>query len=169
MAGVAGDFAGLARLIGNTVALATPEWQAQLCQGMGAACLKQLMDEFRDSRDPYGNPWKPLVLRKGKPLLATGRLRASCTLIPRDSGFAIIIGAAYAETHQYGKAGIKPVNKRVLSWKVRGQSKRFFAASVTIPQRMMIPPTDNLGPYWTQAIRGEAELRVKALFSGRAP
>jgi phage gpG-like protein len=169
MAGVAGDFKGLARLVGSAIAVASPQWQAQLCQGMGVAALKQLMDEFRESRDPYGKPWAPLKMRKGKPLLATGRMRASCTVVPRDRGFAIIIGAAYAATHQYGHANIKPTNKRALSWKVRGSSKRFFAKSVSVPQRMMIPPVDNLGPLWDGAIRKEAELRVKALFSGRGP
>jgi len=169
MAGVSGDFAGLARLIGQVSAVTTPQWQAQLCQGMGVAALKQLMDQFRDSRDPYGTPWKPLVLRKGKPLLDTGRMRASATLVPRPNGFMIVIGASYAPTHQYGKKGIKPIRARALAWKVRGSNKRFFAQSVDIPQRMMIPPTDNIGPYWDKAIRDEAELRVKALFSGRGP
>jgi phage gpG-like protein len=169
MAGVSGDFTGLARLIGQVSAVTTPEWQAQLLQGMGVAALKQLMDQFRDSRDPYGKPWAPLVLRKGKPLLDTGRMRASATLVPLPHGFEIVIGASYAATHQYGKRGIKPVRAKALSWKVRGSSKRFFAQSVDIPQRMMIPPGENPGPYWMKAISDEAELRVKALFSGRGP
>lgn len=32
---------------------------------------------FRDSRDPWGRPWKPLKVRKGKPLIDTGKLRSS--------------------------------------------------------------------------------------------
>jgi len=167
MAGVSGDFTGLARLINRVNLVATPQWQASLCQGMGAAALKQLMDQFRDSRDPYGNAWKPLRLRAGKPLLRTGRMRASATVVPRPDGFELVIGAQYAPVHQYGKANIRPVRARNLSWKVGG--KRFFAKSVTIPQRMMIPPIDNIGPYWDAAIRAEASLRIKALFSGRTP
>lgn len=167
MAGVVGDFVGLARLIGQTEAIAGPVFKAHLLQGMGVAALKQLMDQFRDSRDPYGTPWKPLVIRRGKPLLRTGRLRASATLVPRADGFAIVIGAAYAAVHQYGKAHIRPRRARMLAWRHGGKS--FFAKEVSVPQRMMIPPADNIGPYWDRAIRAEAELRVKALFSGRGP
>lgn len=166
MAGVSGNFTGLARLIGQVSAVTTPQWRTGLLHGMGVAAMKQLMDQFRDSRDPYGNPWKPLVLRKGKPLLDTGRMRASVTVVPKENGFELVIGASYAPVHQYGKANIRPVHARMLAWKMRGSSKKFFAKSVSIPQRMMIPPTDNIGPRWDKAIRAEADLRIRDLFAG---
>jgi phage gpG-like protein len=167
MAGVTGNFAGLLRLIGDVNAVTTPAWRAQLCQGLGTAALKQLMDEFRESRDPYGVPWQPLKIRKGKPLLDTGRMRASVSLVAQPGGFEITIGVAYAATHQYGAKNIRPRRARMLSWKTGG--KRYFAKSVTVPQRMMIPPSDNPGPLWSAALYTEADLRVRAHFEGRGP
>jgi phage gpG-like protein len=154
MAGVTGNFAGLLRLIGDVNAVMTPAWRAQLCQGLGTAALKQLMDEFRESRE-------------GKPLLDTGRMRASVSLVAQPGGFEITIGVAYAATHQYGAKNIRPRRARMLSWKTGG--KRYFAKSVTVPQRMMIPPSDNPGPLWSAALYTEADLRVRAHFEGRGP
>jgi phage gpG-like protein len=166
MAGVRGDFAGLSALISAVGFAQAPAFRAQLAQGMGVAAMKQLADEFQQSRDPYGKPWAPLKLRRGKPLLATGRLRASAALLPRPGGFEIVMSAEYARTHQEGRSNIRPVRAKLLSWKVRGSGKRYFAKSVTVPQRMMLPAANNLGPYWSAALNAEAERRVRELFSG---
>lgn len=165
MAGVRGDFAGLARLTEAAGRLITPEFRAESAMVMGAAGMKQLMDSFRQGRDPYGQPWAPLKLRKGKPLLDTGRLRASAALRPRPAGFEIVMTADYAGTHQTGKT-IRPVKARLLSWTVRGNKKRFFARQVTIPRRQMLPTRERLGPYWTRALSDAWRKKAAQLFTG---
>jgi phage gpG-like protein len=167
VAGVRGNFAGLVKLRERIGHAMTPQFQAEMAQGWGAACLKELMDEFKQSRDPYGRPWKKLALRRGRPLLLTGRMRASASVRPRPAGFELVITAAYAATHQYGFKGIKPVRAKALSWQVKGRKKRFFAQSVDIPRRQMIPDKGRLGK-WGDAIKREGRRRVATLlFKGR--
>lgn len=60
---------------------------------------------FRTSRDPWGNAWKKLVVRKGKPLLHTGQLRGSIS--PRIRGkdsVQVFSGDTPAKSnlHQFG-------------------------------------------------------------------
>lgn len=67
---------------------------------------------FKDSRDPYGQPWKPLApatiarRRKGSstPLLDTGRLRNSITRRVLAGGNGVEIGSnvIYAAIHNFG-------------------------------------------------------------------
>src|SRR5688572_17070122 len=146
MAGVRGNFAGLARLRGRLAELASPGFKARLAQGMGVAAMTQLSTGFQRSQDPYGRAWKPLKYRKGKPLLKTGRLRASATVLPAPAGFQLVLTADYASFHQSG-------------------TRR-------IPRRQMIPEgaTGGLGPRWTKALRAEADKRVREeLFLGKGP
>ena len=39
----------------------SPRFRTNMAKACGAAALKQLMDEFRYERDPYGTPWRPLA------------------------------------------------------------------------------------------------------------
>jgi phage gpG-like protein len=104
---------------------------AQLAARMAATMTKLLADEFRQSRDPYGVPWKSVfrnrkkdraararaykrASRSGKalssvrdrPLIDTGRLRAAA--VARTSvhsgatNVRVIIPVAYATYHQEG-------------------------------------------------------------------
>jgi hypothetical protein len=173
----------------------------------GNTGMKLLMDSFRKSRDPYGNPWKPVVrnrkkdrrararriarglpVKRAKPLLDTGRLRASAALNRvGPEGFEIVMTADYAGAHQYGakiqrKGGAYAVDKRgrFVSRKktagrpgktplARGQSTRvrFYPAyTITIPRRQMLPEADTggLGPIWTKALERDAKKVVKAHF-----
>lgn len=142
MGGVRGDFAGLARLKTRIAKAARPEFEAKVAQSMAAAALKQLADGFRKSRSPYGEKWAKLKSRKGKPLLDTGRMRASTGIAPRPGGFEIFVTAGYASYHQHG-------------------TRR-------LPQRQMIPDASRgLGPIWGKAIRAAARERVRRQFLGR--
>lgn len=168
MPGVTGNFAGLAQLQEAVRSAMTPTLMVNVSQAMGAAAMKKLADGFLQSRDPYGTPWAPLKLRSGKPLLATGRMRASASVQQAPGGgFTMSITAAYAATHQYG-ATIRPRRARMLSWQVRG-GQRFFAKQVTIPKRGMIPDEGRPAPLWMAAMQASADATVREHFLGRTP
>jgi phage gpG-like protein len=171
MSGVTGNFQGLAALEGALARLISPQARADTARSMGLAAMKQLSDEFRESRDPYGNKWAPLRLRRGRPLLDTGRLRASAALSPLPNGFAITMTAGYASTHQSGKRDIRPVRAKMLSWKMRGSTRRYFAKRVSIPRRQMLPEaaTGGLGPYWSRALGDAALEQIRRIFQGSGP
>ncbi len=59
---VKGDFAKLHALAGQFAQLgvADSEVRMKISQRLGAAAMKQLNDEFRQERDPYGKAWAPL-------------------------------------------------------------------------------------------------------------
>lgn len=44
---------------------------------IGRAIVSRILMGFKTGTDPWGVPWRPLVLRQGKPLLDTGDLRRS--------------------------------------------------------------------------------------------
>lgn len=124
--GVRGDFGKLKTLIGQVRGLARAEVVRVASKTAAAAALAQVKKEFRGSVDPYGTPWAPLKVRKGKPLLNTGVLRSSFTATATPHGFEIGSAAAYATFHQTGT--------------------RF------IPARAMLPVDGNLGPTWSGII-----------------
>jgi len=77
-----------------------------------------LLDSFRTSSSPYGEPWQPLSAktvarrRRGssKPLVDTGQLR-SATHARRADKRSIVFGtsgapATYGPTHQFGRGKI---------------------------------------------------------------
>lgn len=84
---------------------------APMFRGIGADVVAEAQLGFRESRDPYGLPWRPLSprtvarRRKGssKPLLDTGRLRNSITYrLLGSTGVEIGSNTAYAAIHQFG-------------------------------------------------------------------
>lgn len=153
---------------------------AEVC---GAAALKLVADEFRRGVDPYGTPWEPIVRhrRRGgkKPLLDTGRLRASFAVQVVDGGFRMDATASYAPYHQYGarparrRARFQPVDKRgrFQSRARAGKKKRgsvdvrFLPAGMSggIPARPMVPTPDQGGlPYlWQRKFRQESRALVE--------
>jgi phage gpG-like protein len=103
------DAASRARLMPETV------------KRIAAAFDKQVKDEFRYSRDPYGRAWKPvrrnrlrdqrararrvkrgLPPRQDKPLIDSGRMRASIYSRAVGTEVRISIPVDYASFHQYG-------------------------------------------------------------------
>lgn len=123
----------------------------ELGKRVSAALMKEVADEFRQSRDPYGQPWKAVHRNRGrdrrararraakglapradKPLIDTGRMRASVIARVVGSEVRVAIPVEYASYHQKGTR--------------------------TIPRRQMLPESDTggLGHRWTQAINREA-------------
>lgn len=144
-----------------------------------AAAITELSLGFRESRNPYGEPWAPLKVRRGKPLIDTGRLRSSFTVSFTPTGFRIGTNVDYAASHQYGTGGRKsagtrfqPVGSkgRFISADAAGRRKRgsvgvralsFSAGSGAIPARMMVPE-GSLGPIWAKAFRDAVAAVIRA-------
>lgn len=123
----------------------------ELAKRIGVAFEKQVADQFRQSRDPYGKPWKPVERNRGrdrrarakraragkparadKPLIDTGRMRGSVTHRVSGTSVRILIPVEYASYHQDG-------------------TRR-------IARRQMLPEleTGGLGPRWTLAALKES-------------
>lgn len=116
MAGVVGDFRALEALA-DTLSRAGPEAMRNAVAAITADAVDLVAEGFKQSRAPDGAPWRPLARARrrnkkkgdrGKPLMDTGRLRASVTTatsITAD-GFTIGSNLVYAATHQYGRGPI---------------------------------------------------------------
>lgn len=163
-----GDTAGFARIIAQLEKLER-EGAEQVARAIAAEALRQAQACFRESRNPYGEPWAPLKHRHGKPLQDTGRLRASLAISAvSKAGFRIGTNVAYAGYHQQGvdetyarkaSSRFQPVNQRgrflskakagktttragvVRSRAIGFRRLDFKAASVhlVIPQRAFLP------------------------------
>lgn len=156
-------FAGLQR---SFQVLASRGMQDALAKRIGAAAIKQLADQFKQSRDPYGNPWAPVnrmrkrdteakarrsasgrFLPADKPLVDTGRLRGAATAKAANASSGsvvrIVIPVEYASYHQSGTG--------------------------RMPRRQMIPEgsTGGLGPIWGKAFEREAERLLRETMEGR--
>ncbi len=134
---VTGDFDKLRRLRDNLRQFATPAAKAEVAQVLSAAAMKLIADEFRKSQNPYGEAWRPLSWRNGKPLLDTGRMRNAIAPRQLANGFRISIPVEYAPVHQKGgRTRFALVGRR--------------ARVGSIPRRQMLPESDTggLGPIW---------------------
>lgn len=73
---------------------------------MSIAAEKCVLDEFSQSRDPYGKPWDP-VARGGMPLIDTGIMRNSVRGYHDANGARVAVEIEYASYHQTGTKRIK--------------------------------------------------------------
>jgi phage gpG-like protein len=127
-----------------------------------AAALKQIQDGFRQSRDPYGEPWRPLKYRKGKPLQKTGRMyRSAASRVTTRGGVEVAITADYAIFHQEGTRA-RTVAARGARQNARGRfvgagAKTAFLLRIRehqnrgIPARPMIPDDRGLPEKWGES------------------
>lgn len=144
--GVRGDFAAASRL-SSRLRRAGGRAVTDVVKAVAAEAQDLVAEGFRRSTAPSGAPWRPLAQARarnrrrgdrGKPLVDTGRLRASVTTRPRidATGFTITADPIYAATHQYGRGAI--------------------------PARPFLPiPT--LPPAWRRAFNRAAEEAIEAL------
>lgn len=82
---------------------------------IGRRLLTRVQMGFRQSVDPYGTAWAPLKTRRGKPLIDTGRLRASFTF-RADAG-----GVTVGTNVDYGRHVAEDVYPRRLVLPIRGR------------------------------------------------
>lgn len=128
---------------------------------VGAAILKEIADEFRQSRNPYGVAWAPVFrnrrrdrvararrakagkpVKADKPLIDSGRLRASPVARMVGTNVHVALPVDYASYHQLG-------TKRI--------------------QRRQILPEDEtggLGTLWTLAITRESNAVMEKMLKG---
>lgn len=159
--------------------LASHDVLDRVSRALQAESLKLVADCFKESRDPYGVPWAPLKARKGKPLLDTGRLRASFAPVAvGPHGFTIGSNVAYAAAHQNGATypARSDVNQRTL-WQHpltgRFVSKKTKLTAVVetkvrithgerkLSARPMVPDDRGLPPSWADAFAKAAGAALK--------
>ena len=99
---MAGGRSAFGRMERKLARLTDPRFQTLVAQVSGEYAAKQVSDCFEGSRDPYGDPWKPLKRRKGKPLVDTGQLAASISVQPGKGTFKLVAAKEYAAVHQFG-------------------------------------------------------------------
>jgi phage gpG-like protein len=149
---IKGDFAKLARLHARLKKIATSDTRVRLANAVGAAAMTGVELGFAESRDPYGQAWAPLKLRRGgKPLLDTGRLLSSFSYQARVAGLTFGTNFIGARVHQYG-AVIVP--KRAKWLRYQGRTRRttgwIFSKRSVIPRRQMVP-VGRFGPIWSKS------------------
>jgi phage gpG-like protein len=96
-------------------AVASPAFRADTNAKIGLALEGLALKEFQESRDPYGNAWKPVgrlskrlrrgfagPRRRGTPLVKTGALRASHVSSGSAEGVRIGFADPVAIFHQKG-------------------------------------------------------------------
>lgn len=160
-----------------------PPFRAKLAQLCGAAALKLVADGFRGSHAPDGARWQPLKSRRGKPLLDTGRLRASFATVPTADGFRIWTAVTYAGYQQFGTGvhadrAARQVAARTAKQNSRG---RFVPMSRTgyllrirahenrgIPARPTVPTGGVLPEPWRAAMEREIGAAVRRQLQGAA-
>lgn len=152
---IKGDFQALQRLAKKMGQMQSAAFREYIGQRLGAAALKQVADEFRDERDPYGNAWAPLkmprqrqgtrdrggrFLKRDRILQDTGRLRASFGTHSTATGFSITTDVDYARYPQKGTR--------------------------TAPRRQIVPEqgTGGIGPIWAKAFNREAGKAMREFF-----
>lgn len=157
---ISGDFDALRGLRARMELAQVRQIMTQAAQRMGGTAMKLLADEFRGSKDPYGNSWRPLAWRSGKPLLDTGRMRSAVAVQPSGTSISITIGANYAAYHQQGA---KTRRRRPGA---KGKSR---ARVGSLPRRQMLPDaaTGGLGPIWYAAFRRDVDAVVIKALTGR--
>jgi phage gpG-like protein len=140
-----GDDRELQRLILLLDGLGKSSFAQQISEQVSEEMLSLTQDCFDGSHDPDGRPWKPLVIRAGKPLLDSGRLRASLEPESTPTQAKVVTNVSYAAAHQNGTGPIKTKNAKALKI-----GNRYFASTKGIPARPFIP--EELPPSYEQAI-----------------
>ncbi len=176
---VTGPFAAFDHMVRTIEALGFKgpqgeQFRHELLTNCAAAAHSELENSFIQSIDPYGNPWRPLSSRTGKPLLDTGILAASWKFPITRDGFVVETNLVYAGIHQYGGI-VRAKNAPWLRFYTRGAptggnprgGKNWHRVKqVTIPQRQQVPEesTGGMGR-WGDAINAEAEATYRKLVS----
>lgn len=145
-----GDFAALRRWEEKLERV--PSAMVTLNEQLAEETIELIREGFETSSNPYGRPWAQLVLRAGRPLEDTGRLKASWhRSAVGKHGFRVASGVAYAIHHQHG-TGLYGRSRKPITPK-RGRALRLrngmLLASVRgTPARKMVPDSGALPTRW---------------------
>ena len=155
----------------------TPATVTKLLRSLGPLLVGQSKLTFRDSRDPYGEPWAPLAKstlanRKhggDRPLEDTGALRNSINFKVGGDTLRIGPNVGYGLIHQTG--GQTPARIIVPT---KGKALAFFIGGVKIvrksvkhpgskiPRRAYLPDERGLPNSWRERIQEQVVLSLKA-------
>lgn len=145
---------------------ARPAKVTEALAALGRVIVNRIKLGFRSSTDPYGLPWLAPVLRKGQPLLDTGRLRNSVS--SRVIGQEVEVGTnlIYAPIHQFGGLITAKNAPRLVfpfGGSAAGTAPQGYLSkkSVYIPQRRFFPinsagQVELPGPWATSALASMA-------------
>ena len=155
---IRGNLNGLKELSDKIRQLTTAGFKADLSKALSARAWKETLEGFRQSRDPYGTPWRPLAWRKGTPLIDKGQMRQSISAEATINGFRLRIGTVYAVIHQYGARTRKAT-------RAKSRARVGF-----VPQRQMVPmkETGGLGQIWLGAFNETAAKLIHDRVKGAA-
>ncbi len=153
----------LKELMRSIVAIGGDRGRKSINEGIAAESLRLVKRGFERSEDPYGIPWKPPVLRDGKPLLDSSRLRNGFQNRSTPTTIELWNNVRYAAIQNYGGT-IHAKNSPYLYFKTpEGLAAK---KEVTLPARQMIPDSARgLPPVWDQRMRIIADkvLRTQVL------
>jgi phage gpG-like protein len=143
--------------------LSSNQFKAKLNKILMIEALEQVDLGFEQSRDPYGQRWKPLTARRGQPLRDTGRLQRSFSGSSDAAGFRIGTDVIYAAVHQFGHtfpARAQAVNRKGRFKKNASAGKRTKVRALgarVVPARPMLP-SGRFGAIWTRALEKAAKI-----------
>lgn len=180
-----GNVDGLKRLSVRLARLGNQQVLAAAARELGDESLRLVQDGFERGRSPHGQKWRrPRGRPGGRPLLDTGRLRASITTRTRGRmGFEIGTNAIYGAVHQYG-ATIRPKRAKYLAFRtggVRGGKTQrrggklgkgeswVFAKQVTIPARPYLPDEGAMPGPWLRPLSAVLRDFVEEMLAGGRP
>jgi hypothetical protein len=136
---------------------------------LGATAVKLMADEFRQSRDPYGKPWKA-VFRRGK-RHRDARRRAFLKFSKGGgsaAGLTLKGDKPLIDTGRLRAAATSPTASQPIGGKVRIVIPVDYASyhqtgTRRIARRQIVPETSTggLGPIWTKALEREAARALK--------
>lgn len=140
--GVTGDFAELGALMRRLEDV--PALRRDVFTVLAEDARTRVDEGFAASRSPDGAAWRPLASARrrgpGRPLLDTGRLRASIAYQVTANGFLLKTTLVYAATHQYGRGAV--------------------------PARPFFPVGGDVPPAWASAWRSLTEEVIAAHYGG---
>ncbi len=146
--GALGDTARLQALVRSMRGVSRSAWRIRLMKLLSQEAVSLAQECFAESKDPYGNPWPPLKVRQGQPLLDTGRLRNSISGRPNGAvSFVVGTNVKYARLQNFGGT---ITAKKAKYLKFRVGSRWVSKKSVTIPARPFFP-TQALPKVWEEA------------------
>jgi phage gpG-like protein len=92
----------LRKLIEAVAGVGGRSFMRGLTKSLAAETTTRIKSCFSESRDPYGEKWKPLKYRNGMPLLDTGRLRNAFQDRSTPGQVRLFNPTVYANLHNYG-------------------------------------------------------------------
>lgn len=103
--------------------------EQQTISRIGLRYVNRVQQNFRGSKNPYGEPWAAITHRSGQPLIDTSRLRSSITFDVQGNDLKIGTPVHYARYHQIGTEHIK--QRAFLPTRDLGLPAQWLADAVT--------------------------------------